>query len=207
LKFYTNPFSPNCRRVALVAKYAGIDLDVQLMDFAKGDLRKPEFLQLNLPGRVPVLTDGDLTLTESRAIVQYLAGMKPEAQLLGADAKEKASVLRWQFFDACHFSPHLSAVAFEKLVKGMLGLGEPSPATVKEALEKLEPNAKALDAQLKGRDWLVGTDVTLADLTIAASLMYAQVTEVPLERFSHIQSWMGRVRELDAWRLTEPKTA
>lgn len=205
MKFYTNPLSPNCRRVALVAKYAGIDLDVQLMDFTKGDLKKPEFLALNLPGRVPVLTDGDLTLTESRAIIQYLAGMKPEAQLLGSDAKEKASVLKWQFFDACHFAPHLGTVAFEKLVKGMMGLGEPSATAVKEALDKLEPNAKALDAQLKGRDWLVGTDVTLADLTIAASLMYAQVTEVPLERFTHIQSWFGRVRELDAWRLTEPK--
>lgn len=205
MKFYTNPFSPNCRRVALVAKYAGIELDVQFMDFTKGDLKKPEFLALNLTGRVPVLTDGDLTLTESRAIIHYLASQKPEAQLLGNDAKERASVLRWEFFDACHFAPHLGTIAFEKLVKGMMGLGEPSPAAVTNALASWEPNAKALDAQLKGRDWLVGTDVTLADLSIAASLMYAQVTEVPLDRYAHIKSWFGRVLELDAWRLTEPK--
>jgi glutathione S-transferase len=204
LKFYTNPRSPNCRRVALVAKYAGVDLDVQLIDFAKGEHKKPEFLALNLPGRVPVLTDGDLTLTESRAIIHYLASKRPEAQLLGGDEKERASVLRWQFFDACHFAPPLGTVIFEKLLKPMLGLGEPSEAAVKDALAKLEPNAKALDAQLKGRDWLVGENVTLADLTLAASLMYAHVTEVPIDRYSHIQSWFGRVRELDAWRLTEP---
>ncbi len=205
MKFYTNPFSPNCRRVALVAAHLGIQLEEQHLDFAKGDTRKPEFLALNASGRVPVLTDGDFALTESRAIIQYLASQKSDSNLPGGDAKERASVQKWLFFDACHLSPPLGTIAFEKLVKGMMGMGEPSPAAVTDALARFEPNAKVLDAQLAGHDWLVGKNVTLADYSIGASLMYAKVTEVSLDGIPNVKSWFGRIRELAAWTKTEPK--
>ncbi len=74
---------------------------------------------------MPTLVDGDYVLTESRAIMQYLASKKPESGLLPRDEAARADVTRWQFWDASHFSPHLGTLAFEKLLKGMMGMGDP----------------------------------------------------------------------------------
>jgi glutathione S-transferase len=205
MKLYENPFSPNARRVLTVAHHLGIKLDEQLIDFTKGDNRKPEFLAINPNGRIPALTDGDFKLFESRAIIQYLASQKPDAGLWPSEAKAQADVARWLFWDAAHFAAALGSIAFERLVKPMMGAGEPSQSAIADALTQYERCAKVLDAHLKGRDWLVGKQITLADYSLAASLTYAAATDVPLDPYPNIKSWLGRIRELPAWRATEPK--
>ena len=79
MKLYYHPMSPNVRRVRLAAAVLGLELDEQLVDFAKGEHKAPAFLALNPNGALPVLVDGDFALSESRAIMQYLASKKPES--------------------------------------------------------------------------------------------------------------------------------
>jgi len=205
MKLYINPLSPNARRATVVARHLGLAVEEVSLDFAKGELRKPEFLAINPNGRVPALVDGDYVLTESRAIMQYLAAQKPAAGLLPTDERARADVVRWQFWDAEHFSAATSTLAFEKLLKPMMGLGETSATAVADALGRFERAAKVLDAHLKGRDWMVGKSLTVADYTLACSLMYAGPCELSLEPYPNIKAWFGRIRELGAWRATEPK--
>src|SRR4051812_13934411 len=134
MKLYYNPLSPNVRRVRLTAAVLGIELEEKKLDFAKGEHKNPEYLELNPNGAVPTLVDGDFVLTESRSIMQYLASKKPESALLPRDEAGRADVTRWQFWDAAHFAPQLGAVAFEKMFKPMMGLGEPNDAKIQEAL-------------------------------------------------------------------------
>ena len=82
MKLFYNPMSPNVRRVRLTAAVLGIELEEKKLDFAKGEHKNPEYLALNPNGAVPTLVDGDFVLTESRAIMQYLASQKPESGLL-----------------------------------------------------------------------------------------------------------------------------
>src|SRR6185437_15619082 len=82
MKLYMTPASPNARRVRLTAAVLGMDLNEQLVNLAKGEQRQPDYLALNPNGTVPTLVDGDFVLTESRAIMQYLAAKKPESNLL-----------------------------------------------------------------------------------------------------------------------------
>lgn len=206
MKLYANPLSNNARRATLVAHHLGLQLETVVMDFASGDLRKPEFLAINPTGRVPVLVDGDFVLTESRAIAQYLAAQKPESGLLPLDEKARCDVARWQFWDAEHFAGPLNTLAFEKLLKPMMGIGDPSPSAISDALARYERNAKIIDAHLGKSEWLVGKTLTIADFTVAASLVYAAACEVPLDPYVNLKAWFGRMRELDAWRATEPKT-
>ena len=204
MKLYHNPLSPNDRRVRLAAAVLGIPLEEKLVDFSKGEHKSAEYLALNPNGAVPTLVDGDFVLTESRAIMQYLASKKPESGLLPRDEAARADVTRWQFWDAAHFSPQLAALAFERVIKGMMGLGEPDSTKVNESLTNFRRWAQVLNTRLSDKQYVVGNSLTLADLTLASSLMYAKQAEVPLAEFPHIETWLARITSLDGWKKTAP---
>jgi glutathione S-transferase len=200
MKLYHNPMSPNVRRVRLTAAVLGLELEEKKLDFAKGEHKNPEYLALNPNGAVPTLVDGDFVLTESRAIMQYLASKKPESGLLPRDEAGRADVTRWQFWDAAHFSPQLGTLGFEKVIKPMMGLGDPDNAKVQEALGNFRRFAAVLDKRLAGKQFIVGNALTIADLTIASSLMYSKQAEAPVAEFPNVQAWFSRICELDGWK-------
>jgi len=202
MKLYHNPLSPNVRRVRLTAAVLGIELEETLLDFSKGEHKSAEYLMLNANGAVPTLVDGDFVLTESRSIMQYLASKKPESGLLPRDEAARADVTRWQFWDAAHFSPQLGTLAFEKMIKGMMGLGDPDSVKVNDALTNFRRFAAVLNKRLEGRPYVVGNSLTVADLTLASSLMYAKQTEVSLAEFPNIEAWFARITALDGWKRT-----
>jgi glutathione S-transferase len=200
MKLYYNPLSPNVRRVRLTAAVLGLELEEKLLDFSKGEHKTPEYLALNPNGAVPTLVDGDFVLTESRSIMQYLASKKPESGLLPRDETARADVTRWQFWDASHFSPQLGTLAFEKMIKGMIGMGEPDSAKINDALVNFRRFAAVLNQRLSGKQYVVGNGLTLADLTLGSSLMYAKQTEVPLAEFPNVEAWLARITVLDGWK-------
>ena len=202
MKHYYNPLSPNVRRARLTAAVLGIKVEEKLVDFSKGEHKSPEYLALNPNGAVPTLVDGDFVLTESRAIMQYLASKKPESGLLPKDEQARADVSRWQFWDAAHFSPQLASLAFEKFIKAMLGMGEPDASKIQEALTNFRRFAAVLDQRLQGKSFVVGSALTVADLTLASSLMYSAQTDAPLAEFPNVQGWFSRITELDGWKKT-----
>jgi glutathione S-transferase len=205
MKLYMNPLSPNVRRVRLTAAVLELPLEEIPLDFGKGEHKSPEYLALNPNGAVPTLVDGALILTESRAIMQYLASKKRESGLLPPADEARADVTRWQFWDAAHFSPQLGTLTFEKVVKPLVGMGEPDQRKVGEALAGFRRFGAVLDAHLDGKQYVVGNSLTIADLTIACSLMYAKQTDAPLREFPGIQAWFSRMSAMEAWQSTEPR--
>lgn len=149
---------------------------------------------------MPTLVDGDFVLTESRAIMQYLAAKKPESGLLPSDEAERADVTRWQFWDASHFSPNAGTIVFERMIKPMMGMGDPDQAKVNDAMTSWRRFAAVLDKRLEGRTFVVGSSLTIADLTLASTLMYAKQCDLPVAEFPQIAAWFGRIVELDAWK-------
>jgi glutathione S-transferase len=204
MKLYMNPMSPNVRRVRLTAAVVGVELEEKTLDFAKGEHKTPDYLALNPNGAVPTLVEGDFVLTESRAIMQYIASKKPEAGLLPRDEKARADVTRWQFWDSSHFSPPLGTLFFQKFVKPMIGMGEPDSWRIEEALTNFRRFGAVLNQRLDGRQYVVGASLTVADLSLASSLMYAEQTEAPLSEFPSVQAWFSRISEMDGWKKTKP---
>lgn len=204
MKLYMNRMSPNVRRVRITAAVLGLQLEENNLDLAKGEQKNPEFLVLNPNGAVPTLVDGEVVLTESRAIMQYLASKQPESGLLPLDEQLRADVTRWQFWDSSHFSPQLGTLAFQRVIRPMMGMGEPDAGKVEEALANFRRFAAVLNERLDGRQYVVGNSMTLADLTLASSLMYAKQSQVPLEEFPNIQTWFSRITDMDAWTKTNP---
>jgi glutathione S-transferase len=199
MKLYHNPLSPNVRRVRLTAAVLGLELEEHVLDFRSGEHKAPAYLALNPNGAVPTLVDGDFVLTESRAIMQYLASKKPEMGLVPKDEQQRADVTRWQFWDSSHFSPALASVAFERLFKSMMG-GEPDQTKIDDGLKAFQRWGAILDARLAGRTYIVGDSLTIADLTLASSMMNAHRSDVPVAQFGNVDAWFGRISALDAWK-------
>ena len=78
----------------------GVDFEPVTVNLTAGEHRRPEFLEINPAGKLPVLVDGDLVLTESVAITLYLAEKYPDRGLVPADLKQRAQVNRWLLFTA-----------------------------------------------------------------------------------------------------------
>lgn len=113
--------------------------------FGAGAQRKPDYLRINPNGLTPTLVDGDFVLWESNAIMQYLAAQKPGNDLWPEDDEKRADITRWQCWDLAHWAPACATQLYEKIVKEVLGLGEPDMKEVKKGEEKFHCFAAVLD--------------------------------------------------------------
>lgn len=205
MKLYYYPLSGNSRRVLLVAAHLDIPLERIAIDLPSGEQRSEAHLARNPNGRVPVLDDHGFLLWESRAIMMYLAEQTPGQTLLPDDPRGRADVARWLFWCAHHMSVACSVIVFENFVKAASGRGEPDPVELARGEALFAQHAKVLDDHLAKRTWIAQDRVTLADFSLASGFALAGPARMPLERYSHLRAWLGRVQELPAWQRTAPQ--
>lgn len=204
MRIYQNPLSSNARRVTMTALELGLDADVVFVDLAKGEHKKPEYLRMNPSGKVPTLDDDGFFLTESHAIMLYLADKTPGQKLYPAETRARADVHRWLFWSAHQLSPSVGILNWENVVKGFLGLGGPEPVLVEKGLRDVRENLRVLNFALEGKTWLVDDRLTLADLAVATPLMATVPAKLPVGEFPHVVAWFDRIRARDSWKKTEP---
>lgn len=202
MKLYYHPASPNGRRAIVTLRQLGLAAEEIVVNIQRGDLATPEYTKLNPNQKIPTLVDGDFVLWESNAIMHYLASKKPEAGLVPLDERGRADVLRWQSWNLAHFAPAVGTFNWENLLKQMFTGGEPDAAKLLQAEKDLARFGAVLENQLDGRRYVCGDKLTVADLSLACSLMYRVPARVPLEPFPRIRSWMETIEALDAWRST-----
>ena len=151
MRLYHHPLSSNSRRAALAAAHLGLPAELIKIDLERGEQRSPEFLALNPNGMVPVLEDNGFILTESHAIMLYLADKARGHAAYPEDARARADINRWVFWNAQHFQPTVSIFVWENLIKGMIGQGAADPAQLRRGEDLLERYAPVLDEHLSSQ--------------------------------------------------------
>jgi len=203
MKLYGFPPSPNTWKVRAVAAHLGIPLELQFVDLTKP--RAADYLALSPAGRTPTLVDGEFKLTESNAILQYIASQKPNS-LWPNDPRTRADITRWQCWQLAHWGKDAcEPLIFNRLVKKLLNLGPPDEAAIAKGTDAFHREAQLLDAQLAKAPYLVGKELTLADFAVAAPLFYIQQGGLPVEPYAKLRDWFGRVSALPAWKETAPQ--
>ena len=190
MKLYVFPPSPRAMKPIALADYLQIEYETRIVDLTKGEQMKPEFTALNPNQRMPVLEDDGFVLWESNAILQYLALKKPAgAALWPSDARRQADVGRWMFWEGAHWAPACGTLAFERVVKGILGQGGPDPAVVARGEQEFKRVGGILNGALRGRKWLAGNDLTLADFAVGPWMALAQMAQYPVAGLTEIARW------------------
>ncbi len=192
----------NPRKACAVAKYLGSPVEFIRVNLGAGEHKAPEFLAINPNGKVPALTDGDLSLWESNAIMCYLAE-KAGSDLWPQDERQ-IEVIRWLSWDQAHFSRHGSTLMYQNVIKPRFGLGEPDTAAIAEATGFFQQFAAVLDNHLRGRDFVLGKDLSVSDFALAAVLPTAAEAKLPLDGCDEIKRWYAGLEEIPAWREPFP---
>lgn len=189
IKLYRHPLSGHCHRVELLLSLMGLEVQLIDVDLLAGAHKQPEFLAKNPVGQVPVLEDGDVVLSDSNAILVYLATRHDvQRQWLPQSALASAEV---QKFLTVAAGPVAFGPAAARLVT-VFGAGLNHEAAKTVAAQILAQ----LNQHLRGRRWLVGDAPTIADVANYAYIAHAPEGEVALVNYPEVRAWLERIESL-----------
>ena len=187
--------SGNGYKARLVLKQLQLEYELIQVDIMKGGSRTPQFLAMNLNGRIPLLeVPGRGYLPESHAIISFLA---EGSHLIPTDAFERARMWHWMCFEQYHVEPNIGTVRFwiSILHKTRTELGE-------KLVEKKKSGYAALDVLeegLSGRTYLVDEKYSLADISLFAYTHVAHEGGFDLAPYPNVRGWIERVVSQPKW--------
>jgi glutathione S-transferase len=201
MKLYLFPPSSRVLGIVALQNHLALDCELKSIDLGRGDQLTPEYLALNPNRKMPTLEDDGFVLWESNAILFYMAAKHPDSGLWPSDLKCQADVLRWLAWKSAHWDAEsVGMVVYEKTSKTVLGLGPPDPAFIARGEQNFTRFAAVLNNALRGKTWLIGEQLTIADFSIGALVPTAERMDLPVGKFSEILRWYKGLAALPAWR-------
>ncbi len=178
--------TPNSVKVPIALEEMGLEYRLHPINVRKGEQKAPAFLGLNPNAKVPVLVDGDLVLTESAAILVYLA--EKTGQLLPAGGEDRARVFEQLFFHASALSPAFGQSGFFQRFAT-----EPQPIAIERFSAEARRTVAVLDARLATRDFVAGDAFTIADIAHFGWLWRREFVGVSLDDKPHVARWYADI--------------
>jgi glutathione S-transferase len=167
----------------------GVDFEPIRVNLLAGEHQRPEFLKINPAGKIPALVDGDLVLTESVAIVLYLADKYSNKGLIPTDLKERAQVNRWLLFAATELEQPLWRISRHTV---LYPEDQRLPGDVILASQEFKAMAAVLEEHMQRRQFVVGDSVTVADFVMAYTLDWGNEDKL-LDGFPWLLAYMKRM--------------
>jgi glutathione S-transferase len=146
-------------------------------------------LKLNPNGHVPVLEDDGAVVWESMAINLYLAEKYGKNSLWPSDPAARADIYKWSFFAMTEVEPHLVTLLVNRVMAPPDQRNEKAAAA---AVEALKAPLNALEETLKGREYLLGKNFTIADLNVAAVMSWIPMMKLDISSTPNVQAWLQR---------------
>jgi glutathione S-transferase len=206
LTLYGHPkrTAANILKIRVALAEASADYRYAVVDLAKGDQHKPEYLTVNPHGKVPALLDDDFALAESDAILWYVAEKFPKAALLPADTQGRARALQW-----CAFaSTALYTASYDIHLHTSYGDPANHSAWVAERGRKaLDRALGVLEKRLAGRQFLATDAFTVADIAIAAVVDMLQTRlQFNTADYPNVAAHQARVSARPSWAKATAET-
>ncbi|MGB3315696.1 MAG: glutathione S-transferase family protein [Albidovulum sp.] len=195
IKLYCFGESGNSYKAAIALELSGLEWEPIYVDFFNGECRTPEFRKLNPMGEVPVMIDGDVTLTQSGVMQDYISSKT--GKLGGTSAAERREILRWQFWDNHKLSGQAGTTRF---LMNFLPEEKRSAEVIAFMQGRLKAAYKVLDSELAQRDWLVGDKITVADLSCCGYLFYTEPFGFDRADWPHIDAWLSHISDMPGWK-------
>lgn len=205
MKLYFHPASTTSRTVMLFAAEEGIAMELQVVDLFTGEHYQPDYEAINPNHLVPVLEDEGFRLTESSAILKYLAE-KTGSPAYPTDPKQRARVneaMDWVNTqlsrDFCYGFVYPQIFGFHKRRSD-----EAHQAQLEWGRQRAQGWLKVLDSHFlgKGKPYLCGDSITLADYFAAPFVHVGELTGSDFAAYPNVVGWLSRMKALRSWNKT-----
>ena len=196
MKLYCFGESGHSYKAALALQLAEIDWTPIFVDFFNGETRSDQYRnQVNEMGEAPVLVDGDIKLTQSGVIQNYLYNKTGKHG--GKDEAEKLEILRWILWDNHKLSSFAGNTRF--LMNFFPKDKRPQPV-IDFNLARLKSSYGILENALTDKDFLVGNKISHADMTCCAYLYYPEPFGFERDDWPNIDRWLGNISTTPGWQ-------
>ena len=206
MKLYTFFRSSAAYRVRIALNLKGLDYTAVPIHFRKegGQHRKPEFLKLNPQGLLPVLQDGEVTLSQSLAIIEYLDEVYPDTALLPIDAIDKANVRAMTQLIACEIHP-LNNLRVLGYLKNKLDQDDDSVNEWYQHWVALGFDALEVMISSKGGQYCYGDTITIADTCLIPQVYNALRFKCDMSKYPQINRIYSELNSLAAFQEAAPE--
>ena len=195
IKLYCFGESGNAYKAALTLELSSLEWEPVFVDFFNGESRSSDFRMLNPMGEVPVMIDGDVTLSQSGVIQDYVSSKS--GKLGGRSANERREILRWQFWDNHKMS---SVAGNTRFLMNFIPEDKRPAEVIAFNQARLKGAYKVLEGELSHSDWLVGDAITLADISCCGYLFYPEPFGFDRAEWPAIDAWLTRISETPGWK-------
>ncbi len=201
MKLYYHPVSTTSRMIMLFAAEEGVDLDFQVVDLFTGEHMKDAYAAINPNRLVPVLEDGDFRLTESAAILRYLAE-KVGSPAYPKDLQKRARVNeRMDWLNSNLYRDLGYGLIYPQIFPHHNRGDALQPGTLAWGREKTKGWLKILDENMIGprNAYLCGDQVTIADYFGAPMITLGEVIGCDYAPYGNVTRWLGNMKALKSW--------
>lgn len=189
MNLYHFALSGHAHRAALFFSLAGVPHEIVPVDLAAGEHKKPEFLALNAFGEVPVLDDDGIIISDSLAILVYVARKIGPSHWLPADLAQEAEVQRW-------LSVAAGKIAYGACAARLVTVFD-APFRPDEVIGRAHATLAVIEKTLENRPWIAGTPLpSIADVALYSYIERAPEGNVDISGYPRILVWLRKVESL-----------
>ena len=191
ITLYEFALSGNCHKIRLMLSFLGLDYRSVIVNGSERQQKSTEFLAMNPFGQVPVLTDGDVILRDSQAILVYLAKQYGNGQWLPDEAATLADVMAWLSTAANEVSLGPNRLRLHYKFGRAINLDES---------RKIAENLlNILEGTLKRHLYLVNSQITIADIAVYPYIALSPEGNIDLNRYPAVMAWLSRIQALPGY--------
>jgi glutathione S-transferase len=184
-------------RVLWLLEELEVPYEIAPLDFSGEGLRRPEYLALHPLGKIPVVQDGDVTLFESGAILEYLLEKYGTGRLAPPPAtRERAQYLQWFHFGEASLTTHVGTVVRHRFT---LPEAERIVVAAEDARRRLHQALEVVDGVLATRRFILGDEFTAADIMVGYGVAVTKIMKELPNELTALSGYLSRLRERPAY--------
>jgi len=183
-------------KVALALSLSGVEWQAKKVDFFGGETRSPTYrTEVNEMGEAPVFEHGDIKLTQSGVILDYLS--EQTEKFGGKTSQERRDILRWVLWDNHKLS---SLAGMTRFLMNFVPKEKQPTETISFLQGRLNASYQVLEAHLDSREWISCGRLTNADFSCCGYLYYPEPFGFNRADWPNIDAWLTRLSQQDGWK-------
>jgi glutathione S-transferase len=189
-KLYSSPISPYCLRVIALLEIAGLEYELINLDFETAEYLSPEYLKINPNHQVPTFINDDLKIHESNAILRYLCLKHGLGSLYPENVEDRARLEQLLDWSQCRIAP----VMHDIVMNTIFIIEELKPDVLKNSQEVLIELYSILSDNLGENNYLLGSEMTIADIALVTSVNLLDLTGHPPKQ-KNLVNWRASMNQ------------